>query len=90
MRTVRKIICMSRRNGRSSCRESEVMSVPSKRIVPLVGSAAPGVGRASTSTAGLTDDAEGLAAPDIERDAVDRVDVLRGPRLTGSSAPGSA
>ncbi len=33
-----KIICSSRRYGRSSWRESDVMSSPPKRIVPLVGS----------------------------------------------------
>ena len=73
-----KIICISRRNGRSSRRDSDVMSAPSKRIVPLVGSCSRTSSRPSVDLPQPDSPtiAERLAAPHLERDAVDRVDDL--------------
>src|SRR3712207_5900907 len=65
-----KIICISRRSGLSSPCESLAMSRPSQGIDP------PGdepCGR-RLAAAGLADDAERLAAQEVEAHAVDRFD----------------
>ena len=60
-----KIICISRRNGRSSRRDSVVMSSPPKRTVPARRLVQPHEQPAERrlAAAGLADDAERLAAP---------------------------
>ncbi len=70
-----KIICISRRSGRSERCEMREMSLPSKRIVPLVGSRRRSIslrGR-RLAAARLADDAERLAAADGQRDVLDGV-----------------
>ena len=73
-----KIICISRRNGRSSFRDSCVMSAPSnidrpaRRLVEAHEQAAEG----RLAAARLADHAERLAPAHLERDAVDRVHLV--------------
>ena len=70
-----KIICISRRNGRSARRGSRVMSVPSKTTRPRSGRSSRAMQRASVDLPqpGLPDQAERLAPADLEAHAVDRV-----------------
>ena len=70
-----KIICISRRSGRSWRCESFEMSRPSKRIVPPVGSRSRRISRAVVDLPqpDSPDDAEGLAAANVQGDVLDGV-----------------
>ena len=83
-----KIICIRFRSGRSSLSPRCVMSVPSKTIVPPVGSYRRRSARPTVDLPqpGLADEAERLAALDSERDAVDRLHVADVP-VHDDSAP---
>ena len=72
-----KIICIRWRSGRSSFSPMWVMSVPSKTILPPVGSYRRSRARPTVDLPqpGLADEPERLAAFDQERDAVDRLHV---------------